>query len=133
MSFPPCILNDDSVMTFASFRRWLANVPVFVITLSPETITCSGTLRPDGNVIDHPDVSAVAVRTYFVGVVSGPASGMALTCHLPAALAIENAAGAAGTGAAAAAGAAVSFEALSPFAHATRATVVKATAIRLMF
>ena len=50
-------------------------MPVFSITESPDTETCIGTFTPDGKTIIHPVVSAVAVSTYFVGVVSVPDTG----------------------------------------------------------
>src|SRR5215467_1517313 len=58
-------------------RRWLENWPVFTITLSPDSITCTGTFSPDGKSITHPLVSAVAVSVYLVADVSFPDSGVA--------------------------------------------------------
>src|SRR6516165_7333455 len=84
-------------------RRWLENWPVETLTLSPDSITCTGTLSPDGKSITQPLVSAVAVSVYFVTDVSFPDSGVATTAHLPAKSARVTAGAGAGAGAAAAA------------------------------
>src|SRR5688500_11743389 len=83
----------DSVLTFVVFRRWLANGSALVTMLSPSTLTRTGTLSPLGNSITQPVVSAVAVRTKFVGLVSAPDIGTLTYCHLPATSASESGAG----------------------------------------
>src|SRR5688500_158570 len=120
----------DSVLTFVLFRRWLANGSDLVRMLSPSTLTCSGTLTPLGNSSIQPVVSAVAVRTKFVGLVSAPDVGTLLICHFPATSASESGAGA---GAGAIAAVVVSAGGASLFAHAATSRMVEpARARRVM-
>src|SRR5690348_18444020 len=64
----------------------------------------------------HPVVSAVAVRTYLVDVVSFPEVGVAVICHFPATSASDIAGAGAGAGAGAAAVVSAGGGVLSPFA-----------------
>src|SRR5687767_2756399 len=114
----------DSVLTLVLFRRWLANGPAMVWMLSPRWCTVSGTLRPFGNSITHPVVSAVAVSTKFVGLVSVPDIGTLVICHFPATSASESGAGA-GAGAGAIAAVVVSVAGVSLFAQAATSRMVE--------
>jgi hypothetical protein len=88
-------------------------------------------LTPLGNSKDQPVVSAVAVRTKFVGLVSAPDMGTLLICHFPATSANESGAGVgAGAGAIAAV---VSVGGASLFAQAATSRMVElASAMRVM-
>src|SRR5690348_16227291 len=66
--------------------------------------------------MNHPVVSAVAVRTYLVDVVSFPEVGVAVICHFPATSASDIAGAGAGAGAGAAAVVSAGAAVLSPFA-----------------
>src|SRR6185436_10455745 len=95
----------------------------FVITVSAETRTWSGTFCPLGSSSAHPVVSAVATSVEVVTAVSVPAlTGLVVTFHLPATSASETVGAGAGAGAGAIA-AVVSFGA-SFFAHAARSRTV---------
>src|SRR5262245_26089041 len=91
------------------------------MTLSPESVACIGTLRPDGN--SSVQFVSAAVNVYLVTEVSLPVVGVATTSHFPAKSAIV-AVGGGGVGAAAAAGVVVSFEACSALLQATNSNNV---------
>ena len=81
----------------------------------------------------QPALSAVAVSTYFVGLVSVPVIGTELNCHLPATAASAIVGAGAGAAAAGVIAAVVSTAGSSFFAHAaTSRTVDVASAMRVM-
>jgi len=75
--------NPPLVVTVTPLRRTLGNGPASISTLSPATVTFAGIAARPGNLIVHPEVVDVAVRTYVVAVVS-PLTGTERTFHLPA-------------------------------------------------
>jgi hypothetical protein len=116
-SLPSASRSVVSVFTLTPLRRWLLNSADASCTLSPDTVTFTGTTCLSGKVSVQPVVSAVAVSTYFVGLVSFPAIGTEENCHFPATSASARVGAGAGAGAGVIA-AAVSFAGSSFFAHA---------------
>src|SRR3954469_1115441 len=88
-----------TVLTFAPLRRWLANGPAVMVSVSPETVAFAGTLSFDlVNVIVHAE-SAVAATSKVVAAVSFPVVGTAVKCHVPATSASASVGAGAGAGA----------------------------------
>src|SRR6202521_3358141 len=131
--------NPPLVVTCTPLRRTLEYGPASISTLSPATVILAATGARPGNLIVHPVVLDVAVRTYVVAVVS-PLTGTERTFHLPAKSArlTEGAGGGGGGGMVmlvvvlALDEAVVSTAALSFFAQAARTAALQHIAMRVM-